>query len=89
MEKTNIHIVGAPGREEREKGIKKCISGNYDWKLPKPEKGNRYPCTRSTEGPKQNEPNWPKPGHSIIKMANIEDNKRILKAAGEKQRVRY
>lgn len=39
--------------------------------------------------PNKINPNWPKPRHSIIKMANIEDNKRILKAAGETQRVRY
>ena len=36
-------------KEERDQ---KCIWGNYDWKLPKPEEGNRYPDTGSIEGPK-------------------------------------
>ena len=33
----------------------KYIWGNYGWKLPKPEEGNRYLDIGSTEGPKQDE----------------------------------
>ena len=47
----NICIIGVP-EEEREKEIK-CTWENYGLKLSKSKEGNRYPGTRSTEGPKQ------------------------------------
>ena len=34
---------------EEKGGYWKCIWRNYDWKLPKPKQGIRYPGTRSTE----------------------------------------
>ena len=34
-------------------------------------------------------PNRPTPRHIIIKMTKVKDKERILKAAGEKQRVNY
>ena len=39
---------------EGERGSKH-IWRNYDWKLPKPKEGNRYPGIRSTEDLKQDE----------------------------------
>ena len=44
-----------PRGEEREKG-QKGIWWNYEWKLSKPEEGNRYPDTGNTEDPTQDEP---------------------------------
>ena len=49
---------------------------------------NIYPGTGSTEM-KQVNPNRPTPRHIIIKMTKVKDKERILKAAGEKQRVNY
>ena len=39
--------------------------------------------------PKKMSPNGPTPRHIIIKMTKVKDKERILKAAGEKQRVNY
>ena len=65
-------------RREREKG-QKGIWRNYEWKLSKPEEGNRYPDIGSTEGPEQDEPK--QIISYIIKVAKVE---RILKATREK-----
>ena len=39
--------------------------------------------------PNKMNPNIPTPRHIIIKMENVKDKERILKAAREKQRVNY
>ena len=39
--------------------------------------------------PKKLDPKRTTPGHIIIKMPKVKDKVRILKAAGEKQRVTY
>ena len=82
----NLHIIGAPERPEREKGIKNVPEKIYGWKIPKLKEGNRYSGTGNTEHPKPNEPKHT-PRVIIIKIAK--DNERILKAAREKQRVSY
>ena len=86
--KTNIYILGAPGGEEREKWIKhvfqEIIENSQNLK-----KETDIHVQEAQRVPNKMNPSWPKPRQSIIKMASIEDNKRILKAAGEKQRVRY
>ena len=69
---TNIHITRDSEGEEKEEGWK-FIWWNYGWKLLKPEEGNRYPGTGSTEGPKEDETNRPTPRHIIIKMAKVKD----------------
>ena len=50
----NIHIVGIPGEEGKEKGIENIFE-EIVWKLSK-SKGNRPQDTGGTEGPKQVEP---------------------------------
>ena len=47
-------------------------------RIPKSKEGNRYPDTGSTKDPKQDEPKQTLPRHTIIKMAKVKDNKRIL-----------
>ena len=49
----SIHIIGISEGQKRE--MVKCIWWNYDWKLPKPGGGNRYPGTGSIGSPKQDE----------------------------------
>ena len=44
---TNILIRGVPEWTERKRD-QKCIWGNYDWKLPNPKEGNRYPGSGSS-----------------------------------------
>ena len=39
--------------------------------------------------PNKINPNRPTPRHIIIKMANVKDKERILKAVREKQRISY
>ena len=51
MKPANICVIGVP-EEEREKEIK-CTWENRGLKLSKSKEGNRYPGTRSAEGPKQ------------------------------------
>ena len=51
----NIYIIGVPEREEREEK-QKYTSWNGGWKLSQSEKGNRHLSSRSTDGPKQDEP---------------------------------
>ena len=48
---------------EGEKGSK-CMWRNYDWKLPKPEKENRY-SDKAQGVPNKMNPNRPTPRHTI------------------------
>ena len=54
IKQANLCLIGIPEGEEKEDW--KYIWRNYDWKLPKSKKGNRYQDTGSIEGPLQAEP---------------------------------
>ena len=75
---TNIHIIGVPEGEEREKGTEKIfqeiITENFPNIGKEPYKIN----------PRRNTPR-----HILIKLTKIKDKEKILKAAREKKQITY
>ena len=84
---TKIHIIGAPEGGEREKGVENVFNEIMAEKFPNPKKEIDIQVQEVQRIPNKMNPNRPTPRHIIIKMAK--DKERILKAAGEKQRVIY
>ena len=86
---SNTQIIGVPEGEERERGREHNWTNN-SWKLPSPEKENRYLSPGSTEIPKQDEPkeDYTKT-HCIWCWQKNKDKERLLKAAKEKQLAVY
>ena len=85
---TNIHIIGAPEGEEREKETEKIfqeiIAENF------PNIGEE-PLTQIQEArvPYKINPRRNTLRHILIKLTKIKDKKKILKAAREKKQVTY
>ena len=75
--------------EEVIKGDWKRLWRNYCWKLPKPKEGNISRYRKHKRVPNKLNPNRPTPRHIIIKMVEVTDKERILKAIREKQRFNY
>ena len=86
---TNIHIIGVPEGEEREKGtenifqeiIAKCFPNMGKEPLTQIQEGQRVPHTIN---PRRNTPR-----HVLIKLTKIKDKEKILKVAREKKQITY
>ena len=85
----NIHIIGVPEGEEREKQtekiFKEIIAENF------PNMG-KEPLTQIQEAqrvPYKINPRRNTPRHILIKLTKIKDKEKILKAAREKKQVTY
>ena len=83
--RTNIRIIGVP-EEEKKKGSEKIFEEITVENFPNMGK-EIIQVQQAQRVPYRINPNRPTPRHIIIKMAK--DKERILKAAGEKQRVIY
>ena len=89
MKSNNIHIIGIPEGEEEEQGIEnlfeKVMMENFPYlmgeKVTQIQETQRVPSNRNQKRPTAR--------HIIIKMANFQDEERILKAAREKKEVTY
>ena len=89
MKCNNIRIIGIPEGEEEEQGIEnlfeKVIMENFPnlmrEKVTQIQETQRVPSKRNAKRPTAR--------HIIIKMANLQNKDRILKAAREKQEVTY
>lgn len=79
-----MHCRGSRRKIERE-GDSKCIQGNFGWKLPKPDEGNRFSDIGITEGTK---PRWTQTDSHKDIPVKMEKFKRF-KTHQEENRVLY
>ena len=88
MERNNIHIIRIPEGEE-EQGIEnlfeKVMMENFPDLMTEKVTG----IQETQKVPSKKNPNRPTARHTIIKMANLQDKERIVKAAREKKEVTY
>ena len=88
IKRANLRIIGIPEGVEKDKGMEnifeEIITGNFP-NL----KDTDFKMQEAQRAPNKLNPNRPTPRHVIIKMAKVNDNERILKAAKEKQSVTY
>ena len=85
----NIHIIWVPESKEREKGIENVFEEIVAEKLPNVKKEMDIQVQEAQRVSNKMNSNRLTPKYIIIKMANVKDKERILKAAREKQRVSY
>ena len=87
IKQANLHIIGIPEGEEKDKGIEnifeEIITGNFPNLT-----DTDFKTQEAERAPNKLNPNRPTPRH-IIKTAKVSDKERILKAAREKQSVNY
>ena len=88
-EQNNIHIIGVPEEEEREKGIESVIEEVIAENFPNLVKEIIFKAMKIHRSPKTRDPRKTTPRHIIIKMAKIKDNDRLLKAARESKKITY
>ena len=72
---TNIHIVGVPEGEEKDR---EHVWRHISWKIPEPGEENRYPGPGSTESQKESAQEDHIKTH-VTKMAKIKDEGKMLK----------
>ena len=87
MKRNNIHIIGIPEGEEEEQGIENLFEKVMMETFPNLMRENVTQTQESHRFPIKRNPNRPTARHIIIKMANLQDKERIVKAAREKQEV--
>ena len=88
MKQNNIHIIGIPEGEE-EQGIENLFAKVMMENFPNIMKEKVTQIQETQRVPIKRNPKRPTARHIIIKMANLQDKERILKAAREKKEVRY
>ena len=84
----NIHIIGVP-EEEREKGIKSVFEEIIAENFPKLGEEIASQTMEAHRTPNTRDPRRTRPRHIIIKMAEMKDKDRVLKAARERKKVTY
>ena len=87
IQHANLHIIGVPEGEEREKGIKNAFEEITAGNFPNLKKETDIQVQEAQRLPNKINPNRPRPKHIIIKIAKFKEQ--ILQAAREKQRVSY
>ena len=86
---TNIHIIGLPEGEEREKGTGKIFREIIAKNLPNM---GKEPITQIKEAqrlPYKINTRRSTPRHILIKLIKIKDKEKILKAAREKKQITF
>ena len=83
----NICIIGIPEGEEKEKGIENLFEKVMMENFPNLKREKVTQIQETQKVPNKRNPKRPTSRHIIIKMANLQDKERILKAAREKQEV--
>ena len=86
---TNIHIIGVPEGEEREKGEENIFEDIIAENFPNLGKETEIQAQKAQRAPNRINPKKTTPRHIVIKMAKIKDKERILKAARGKQQGIY
>ena len=86
---TNIHTIGVPEGEEREKGPEKIFEEIIAKNFPNLGKETGAQVQEAQRVPYRMNAKRNTPRHIIIKITKIKDKERILKAAREKQQIIY
>ena len=84
----NLHMIGIPEGEKKEKGIENIFKEIIAGEFPNL-RDTDFKIQEAQRAPNKLNPNSLTPKHIIIKMAKVNDKERILKAAREKQSVNY
>ena len=85
----NIHIIGVPGGEEREKGPEKMFKEIIAEKFPNMGKKIINQVQEAQRVPGRINPRKNKPRHTVIKLIKIKDRNKILTVTREKQQITY
>ena len=85
----NIRIIGVPGGEEREKGTEKVFEEIIAKNFPNMGKEPLTQIQEVQQVPYKINSRRNTPRHILIKLTNIKDKKKILKAAREKKQITY
>ena len=88
IKRANLCIIGIPEEEEKEQGIENIFEEIMAENFPNL-KDTDIKIQEAQRAPNKLNPNRPTPRHIIIKMAKVKDKERILKAARERQKVKY
>ena len=89
IKRTNIRIIGVPEEEEKEKGYEKIFEEIIVENFPNMEKEIVNQVQEAQRAPYRINPRRNIPRHILIKLTKTKHKERILKAAREKQQVRY
>ena len=85
----NIHIIGVPEGEEKEKGPEKISEEIIVKNFPNMGKERATQVQKAQQVPYRINPRRNMPRHIVIKLAKIKDKEKLLKAAREKQQITY
>ncbi|XP_077018145.1 uncharacterized protein C6orf141 homolog isoform X1 [Tamandua tetradactyla] len=89
MKRTNIRVVGVPEGEEKGKGGEKLMEEIITENFPTLMKDLNLQIQEVQRTPKRIDPNRRSPRHLLVRMSEVKEKERILKAAREKQSVTY
>uniref|UniRef100_A0A8D1YXP3 L1 transposable element RRM domain-containing protein n=1 Tax=Sus scrofa TaxID=9823 RepID=A0A8D1YXP3_PIG len=89
IKRTNIHIIGVPEGEEREKGTEKIFQEIIAENFPNMGKESLTQIQEAQRVPYEINPRGNTPRHILIKLTKIKDKEKILKAAREKKQITY
>ena len=84
IKRNNIHIIGVPEGEEREKGPEKIFEEIIVENFPTMGKEIATQVQVAQRVPYRTNPRRNTPRHVVIKLAKIKDKEKVLKAAREK-----
>ena len=85
IKRTNIHIIGVPEREEREKGPEKIFEEIILKNFPNMGKEIATQVQEMQRVPYRINPRRNTPRHIVIKSTKIKDKEKLLKAARKKR----
>ncbi len=86
---TNIHIIGVPEGEEREKGTENIFQEIIAKNFPNMGKEPLTQIQEAQRGPYKINPRRNTPRHILIKLTKIKDKEKILKTARERKHIIY
>ena len=86
---TNIRIIGVPEEEEKKKGTEKLFEEIIVENCPNMGKEIVNQVQEAQRVPYKVNPRRNTPRHILIKLSKIKYKEKILKAAREKQQIRY
>uniref|UniRef100_A0A8W4FG06 L1 transposable element RRM domain-containing protein n=1 Tax=Sus scrofa TaxID=9823 RepID=A0A8W4FG06_PIG len=89
VKRNNIHIIGVPEGEEREKGTEKIVQEIIAENFPHMGKEPLPQIQEVQQVPYKINPRRNTPRHILIKLTKIKDKEKTLKAAREKKQVTY
>ena len=89
IKRNNIHIIGVPEGEEREKGPKNIFEEIIVENSPNMGKEIATQVQETQRVPYRINRRRNTPRHIVIKLAKIKDKEKLLKAAREKRQITY